>query len=141
MLIAVPQYFVGVGTKMEGLRVLLVDDELDYLDSLIKRLVDRGFNAVGVTSGSQALALLDTQDFDVALLDYRMPGMDGVETLREMVQKRPRLAVIMLTGQSVSDLGVQGLDLPDENYFVKPIFINDLVAAIHRAHERKLEGL
>jgi DNA-binding NtrC family response regulator len=124
---------------MEKLRILLVDDEQDFVESVVKRLNDRGLDAGGVTSGSQALNLLDTQDFDVAILDYRMPEMDGVEALREMKKKRPRMSFIMLTGQSVSDLGVQGLQLPDQNFVVKPVSIDDLVKLIHQVHQRKLK--
>jgi len=126
---------------MEKLRILLVDDEEDFIDSLVKRLKDRGVDAVGVTSGIKALELLSVQDFDVAILDYRMPGMDGVETHRKMKEKCPHLSIIMLTGQSVSDLGVQGLELPDENYIVKPVSIDNLLKIIHESHLRRRKEL
>lgn len=68
---------------MDKFRVLIVDDEVDFVETLVKRLIDRGLEVDGVNSGKAALEIIDTKDFDVIVLDVKMPGMDGIETLRE----------------------------------------------------------
>ncbi|MGO9569525.1 MAG: response regulator [Desulfomonilaceae bacterium] len=122
---------------MEKLKVLVVDDEEEFVDPIIKRLNDRGLEAVGVYRGQQALDLLAVKDCDVVILDLRMPGMDGLETLRELRKSKPFLPVIMVTGQGPSELGVQGLELCDHNHLVKPTRFDDLLAEIHRAHKKR----
>ncbi len=122
---------------MEKLKVLIVDDEEEFVDPLIKRLNDRGLEAVGAYRGQQALDLLQGKDFDVVIMDLRMPGMDGFETLRELKKSKPLLPVIMLTGQGPSELGVQGLDLCDHTHLVKPVSFDDLLAEIHRAYNKR----
>ncbi|NTU49217.1 MAG: response regulator, partial [Syntrophobacteraceae bacterium] len=69
---------------MEAFRVLVVDDEPDFLETLVKRLKRRKVDASGVSSGVEAMEMLEQEHFDVVILDIRMPGMDGIETLREM---------------------------------------------------------
>lgn len=71
------------------MKVLLVDDEIDFLNTLIKRMKKRGIDITGVDSGEKALKFLDTTEVDVVVLDVRMPGMDGIETLREIKKKHP----------------------------------------------------
>ncbi|MGO9570571.1 MAG: response regulator [Desulfomonilaceae bacterium] len=122
---------------MEKLKVLIVDDEEEFVDPMIKRLNDRGLEAVGAYRGQQALDLLLSKDFDVVILDQRMPGMDGFETLRELRKSKPFLPVIMLTGQGPSELGVQGLELCDHNHLVKPVPFDDLLKEIHRVHKKR----
>lgn len=124
---------------MERIRILIVDDEPDFVDPMVRRLRDRNLDAVGVLSGAQALDLLDKREFDVLLLDLRMPGIDGFETLREAKRKQPELGVIMLTGQSASELGAYGLDLADHNYLVKPVPLDDLLTKIREAYASKLK--
>jgi len=82
---------------MGTFRVLIVDDEHDFLETIVKRLKRRKLDATGIDSGIKALELLEKEHFDVVILDVRMPGgMDGLETLKEMKKKRPLLEVIML---------------------------------------------
>ncbi len=124
---------------MEKLRVLMVDDEEEFVDTWVKRLNIRGLEAAGVYSGQQALDLLDVSDFDVVILDLRMPGMDGIETLKQIRELRPLLPVIMLTGQGPTELGIQGLEICGHNHVVKPVSLDDLLTAIRRAHKKRLE--
>jgi len=123
---------------MENLRVLVVDDELDFLETIVKRLKRRKVDVIGVDSGKAALELLDRQHFDVVILDVRMPGVDGIETLKEMKKKRPLMEVIMLTGHASVESGMQGMQLGAFDYMMKPASINDLLEKIHQAYERKM---
>jgi len=83
---------------MDKFKVMIVDDELDFLETIVKRLKARGINAIGVESGYEALEVLDGSNPDVVILDVKMPGLDGIETLREIKKKKPLTEVIMLTG-------------------------------------------
>jgi len=123
---------------MEKFRVLIVDDEGEFVETIVKRLRDRGLEAEGALSGQDALALLDEREFDVCVLDYRMPGMDGIETLRHMKKKKPRMEVIMLTGHGSVESGIQGLQLGAYNYVMKPAPLKDLLHQMEQAYERKL---
>ncbi|MEI7449056.1 MAG: response regulator [Desulfomonile sp.] len=123
---------------MESFKVLIVDDEEDFVDTMIRRLKAKGFDAHGVNRGKEALELLDENDFDVCVLDVKMPGMDGIETLREMKKKKPLMEVIMLTGHGSVESGVQGLQLGAYNYVMKPVPFADLLQQINQAYERKM---
>jgi len=123
---------------MEKFRVLIVDDEGEFVETIVKRLRDRGLEAEGALSGQDALALLDEREFDVCVLDYRMPGMDGIETLRHKKKKKPRMEVIMLTGHGSVESGIQGLQLGAYNYVMKPAPLKDLLHQMEQAYERKL---
>lgn len=123
---------------MASFRVLIVDDEEDFVETIVKRLRDRGLTVDGVNSGTEALSLLDNKDFDVVILDVKMPGMDGIETLREMKKKKPLTEVIMLTGHGSVESGIQGLQLGAYNYVMKPCPLDELLAQMTQAYERKL---
>lgn len=123
---------------MEKFRVLIVDDEVDFVETIVKRLRDKGLEAEGVYRGNAAVELLDTREFDVCILDVRMPGMDGIETLREMKKKQPAMEVIMLTGHGSVESGIQGLQLGAYNYVMKPIPFKDLLKEMTQAYERKV---
>jgi DNA-binding NtrC family response regulator len=118
-------------------RVLVVDDELDFLETIVKRLEVRDIKASGVDSGPKALALLDKEDFDVVILDVKMPGMDGVETLVEMKKKKPQLPVIMLTGHATVASGIQGMKQGAFAYVMKPVELDELLDKLQKAFERK----
>jgi len=122
---------------MEDFRVLIVDDEPDFLETVLKRLKRRKIDATGVSSGKEALDLLERQPFDVVILDVRMPGMDGIETLKEMKKRRPLMEVIMLTGHASVEAGMQGMQLGAFDFVMKPADIDELLEKIRQAHERK----
>ena len=90
--------------------VLFVDDEEDYLTTLLKRMRKRDVEAAGVGSGEEALAYLDGHPADVVVLDVRMPGMDGIETLREIKKAAPLTEVIMLTGHASLEAAREGME-------------------------------
>jgi DNA-binding NtrC family response regulator len=123
---------------MDKFRVLIVDDEAEFVDTIVKRLKDRGLEVEGAYNGQEALDLLGHKDFDVCILDYRMPGMDGIETLREMKKRKPMMEVIMLTGHGSVESGIQGLQLGAYNYVMKPARLNELLKQMELAYERKL---
>lgn len=122
---------------MEGFRVLIVDDEEDFLETLVKRLQRRKIDTTGVGSGPKALEMLRHESFDVVILDVRMPGMDGIETLKEIKRMRPLLEVILLTGHASVESGMQGMQLGAFDYVMKPADIDDLVDRVRQAFERK----
>jgi len=123
---------------MESFKVLVVDDEPDFLETIVKRLQRRKIDVTGVDSGKAALELLEDRHFDVVILDVRMPGMDGIETLKVMKRKRPLMEVIMLTGHASFESGMQGMRLGAFDYVMKPASITDLLEKIMKAYERKL---
>jgi two-component system OmpR family response regulator len=123
---------------MAECRVLVVDDELDFLETIVKLLNKRNLEVMGAESGEKALELLENEPFDVVVLDIRMPGMDGIETLREIKKRKPSTEVIMLTGHGSIESGLQGLQLGAYDYVMKPAELEDLVERIRKAFERRL---
>jgi DNA-binding response OmpR family regulator len=123
---------------MEKLKVLIVDDELDFVETIIKRLRARNIEVSGVESGYLALEALDSSSPDVIILDVKMPGMDGIETLREIKKKKPLTEVIMLTGHASVESGIQGMQLGAFDYLMKPIALDELLEKVRQAYERKL---
>jgi DNA-binding NtrC family response regulator len=123
---------------MDKFRVLVVDDEQDFLETIIKRLQARNINVKGAESGTKALELMAQQDFDVVILDVKMPGMDGIETLREMKKRKPLVEVIMLTGHASVESGIQGMQLGAFDYVMKPVALDELLEKMRQAYERKL---
>jgi DNA-binding NtrC family response regulator len=114
-------------------RVLLVDDELEFLEPTAARLQRRGLSCVTARSGDEALAALSAGAFDCAVVDVKMPGMDGLELLRRMRHDHPEVAVVLLTGHASVQLGVQGMDLGAFEYLLKPVELDDLLDALRRA--------
>lgn len=122
---------------MEDFKVLIVDDEQDFLETIVKRLKRRKIDATGVSSGKEALGILQKQHFDVVILDIRMPGMDGIETLKELKRTMPLMEVILLTGHASVESGMQGMQLGAFDYVMKPAEIDDLIEKVRQAYERK----
>jgi len=122
---------------MDTFKVLIVDDEPDFLETIVKRLKRRKIDVTGVESGIRALELLEQEHFDVVILDVRMPGMDGIETLKEMKKKRPLMEVIILTGHASVESGMQGMQFGAFDYVMKPAEFDELIEKVRQAFERK----
>jgi DNA-binding NtrC family response regulator len=123
---------------MDNFKVMIVDDEVDFLETIIKRLKARKIEVTGGESGQKALELLAGQDYDVIVLDVKMPGMDGIETLREIKKRKPLTEVIMLTGHASVESGIQGMQLGAFDYVMKPVALDELLEKMRQAYERKL---
>ena len=121
------------------IRVLLVDDEKEFVQSLSERLELRQIATKSVFSGDDALALIRQEDFDVVVLDVLMPGRDGIATLREIRQLQPLLQVIMLTGNATVETAIEGMKLGAFDYLMKPTETEDLVKKINAAAKIKQE--
>jgi two-component system, OmpR family, response regulator CpxR len=121
------------------IRILLVDDEKDFVDVLAERLEARDFAVSTAFSGDEAVAKIKEQEIDVVVLDVQMPIKDGVTTLREIKQLNPIVEVIMLTGHASVESGVEGMKQGAFDYLIKPTETRDLVEKIVRAYKRKVE--
>ena len=117
----------------ETIRVLLVDDEVGYLEVLCKRLRVRGFDVVTASSGAGAIRAVRQQDFDVAVVDLKMEDMDGIDVLKVLKKMLPPLQVIMLTGHGSERAARDGLRHGAYDYLIKPIGIETLVDTIRAA--------
>jgi len=126
---------------MDNFRILIVDDEDDFRETIINRLKARKIDVEGADSGPQALKMLGAQDFDVVVMDVKMPGMDGIETLREIKHKKPLVEVIILTGHASVETGIQGMQLGAFDYVMKPIALDDLLDKLRQAQARRLTQL
>jgi len=122
---------------LDGVRVLLVDDEVEFVNTLTKRMNKRNVNATAVQSGEAALEFLENHPVDVVVLDVKMPGMDGIQTLRSIKERHPLIEVIMLTGHANVEVAIQGMELGAFDYLMKPMAIDDLLYKIEDASKRK----
>jgi two-component system, NtrC family, sensor kinase len=118
-------------------RVLLVDDEVDFLTSLSQRLQLRGVPTLSASNGPDALEILDRKPVDVVVLDVRMPGMDGIEALRHIKERHPRVEVVMLTGHADLDTAFEGMRFGFFDYLTKPVQLPELIAKIEDAFRRR----
>ncbi|MCB2170600.1 MAG: response regulator [Deltaproteobacteria bacterium] len=117
--------------------VLFVDDEPDFLQTLLKRMRKRNVNASGVGSGEEALVHLAQTPADVVVLDVRMPGMGGIETLRAIKKKTPLTEVVMLTGHASLEVAREGMENGAFDYLMKPVDIDDLLYKIQDAFQKR----
>lgn len=120
-------------------RVLLVDDEKEFVDTLAERLEIRDFDVTTTYSGESALELLAEKDVDVVVLDVKMPGKDGVETLKEIKNRKPLTRVIMLTGHATVETAISGMKLGADDYLMKPTETEELVEKINKFHKEKTD--
>jgi len=122
---------------MADLRLLFVDDEVEFLEPMAERLRRRQISCTTAQSGDRALEALKQEQFDCAVVDVKMPGMDGLDLLRRMRQDYPGVPVILLTGHASVELGVQGLELGAFEYLMKPVDLDELLDAVRRSAGQK----
>jgi DNA-binding NtrC family response regulator len=122
---------------VDGMKVLLVDDEEEFLQTLLKRMKKRDVQVTGVESGEEALAFLAENAVDVIVMDVKMPGMDGMETLRAIKKEMPLIEVVMLTGHANIEMAIEGMELGAFDYLMKPINIDDLLYKVQDAYKKK----
>jgi DNA-binding NtrC family response regulator len=125
---------------MDEISVLLVDDEKDFLDVLTKRLRKRKLRLVGVSSGEEAIDVIQRTPIDVVVLDMRMPRMDGLQTLREIKRIDPAIEVIMLTGHANVETAVKGMELGAFDYLIKPVDMDEFLYKLQDAYKKKSMG-
>ena len=120
------------------MKLMLVDDEVRFLSSIAKLLSKKGIDAVTATSGAEAIEKLKHQTIHVVILDVKMPGMDGNETLVEIKRLFPMVEVIMLTGHATVESAVDGLKFGATDYLMKPIGIDELIQKAEEAFEKRV---
>jgi DNA-binding NtrC family response regulator len=123
---------------MDYFRALVVDDEEDFLETLVNRLGKRNIDTTGVRSGEEAIELMKKKLFDVVILDIKMPGgMDGIEALREIKKIQPLAEVILLTGHASVETSIEGMKMGAFDYLLKPIRLEELLTKMAQAFEKK----
>jgi DNA-binding NtrC family response regulator len=121
------------------IKLLLVDDEIKFLETISKRLALKNFDVTPATNGEEALAAAEEGLFDVAVLDFQMPGMDGAQVLKRLKERHKYLEIIMLTGHASVDSAVTCTKLGALNYLEKPYAFEKLVEIIQAAYEVRLK--
>jgi DNA-binding NtrC family response regulator len=122
---------------MSEFSVLVIDDEEEFRDLTVKSLKRHKLVVQGAESGEKGLELLQAGSFDVVLLDVKMPGMSGIETLRQIRSSHPLVEVVLLTGHASVDSGIEGMKLGAFDYLMKPIDLEDLIEKLADAYEKK----
>lgn len=124
-------------TKLEALKVLFVDDEIDFLETLMKRMKKRGVDVAGVGSGEEALDYLNMHRADVVVLDVRMRGIGGINALKEIKKIDPLMEVIMLTGHASIEAAIEGMESGAFDYLMKPADFDELFYKIQDAFKKR----
>jgi DNA-binding NtrC family response regulator len=119
-------------------RVLLVDDDTEFLEVMSERLKLRGVEVVTADSAAAALTLIEREAFDVVILDLQMPNIDGIETLKQIKEKHEELQVILLTGHATVEKGVEAIKLGATDFIEKPADLEALKDKIKKAKEKKM---
>ena len=124
---------------MVKMKMMLVDDEERFLQTTSKMLTRLGYDAVTASSGMECLQKLEQDLIHVVILDVKMPGLDGLETLKRIKQQFPMVEVIMLTGHATAESAVEGLKSGATDYLVKPTDIEALVAKAEAAYQKRVD--
>ena len=122
---------------MEKMKMMIVDDEVRFLSTTEKLLSRKGYDVLTATSGAEALENLRVHNIHVVILDVKMPGMDGIETLRAIKRSYPLVEVIMLTGHATVESAVDGLKAGATDYLTKPTDVQDLIMKAEEAFGKR----
>ncbi len=113
---------------MKTAKILLVDDEVAFANNIAKLISKRGFEVKTVYDGESAIRAMDEIDFDVVVLDLKMPGLDGLSTLKLIKTKKKEVEVIILTGHGSMESGIDGIEMGAFDFIMKPVRFDDLHA-------------
>ena len=118
--------------------IMLVDDEVPFVEAMAKRLEKRNLEVKTAFSGQEALeSLAEYQNTDVVILDVKMPGMDGIETLKKIKASFPLAEVVMLTAHATVESAIEGMKLGAFDYLMKPCDMEQLMNKIEEATKKK----
>ncbi|MCF8087751.1 MAG: response regulator [Desulfotignum sp.] len=119
-------------------KVLLVDDEKEFLDIMSERMQARGMTVKTADSADQAMAMLEKESFDAIVMDFKMPGMDGIQALKNIKTKKPELQIILLTGYATVEKTVEAMKIGATDLLEKPADLEKLAAKIKQAKAEKM---
>jgi DNA-binding NtrC family response regulator len=119
-------------------KILLVDDDVDFGETLAARLTRRGLHVEVATSGEQGIEMARKTMFHVVILDLAMPGMDGIETLKELLKRCPGIQVMLLTGQATIQAAVEATRLGAMDVLEKPTDAETLIEKIHTTRKKHI---
>jgi DNA-binding NtrC family response regulator len=128
---------VKESVQTEPIRLLIVDDEMGFVNILTKRLSRRNMAVTSAYNGTEAIQILRKQDFDVAVLDLKMEEMDGIEVLKIFKKMDPKMVVIMLTGHGSEQAAREGIEFGAFDYLTKPCELEELLAKIREAYQER----
>ena len=126
-------------SSQKKIKLLLVDDEIDFLQAIAERLTLKDFDVIAASTGREAIAAAENDLFDVAVVDFQMPGMDGTKVLKALKDRHKYLEIIMLTGHATIDSAVESTKLGAFKYLEKPYVFEKLVEVIMEAYEARLK--
>ena len=126
-------------SSQNKIKLLLVDDEIDFLKAITERLALKDFDVIAASNGEEAIASAENDLFDVAIVDFQMPGMDGTQVLKTLKERHKYLEIIMLTGHATVDSAVECTKLGAFKYLEKPYNFENLVEVIKEAYEARLK--
>ena len=125
---------------MNRARVLLVDDEVDFTENTKTLLEHRGYEVTAVNSGDSAIKALGQGGYDVMVLDLKMPGMDGISTLKEIKKLQLDTQILVLTGHGAIDTALEAIKLGSYDYLTKPCDIDELTEKLEDAMKKGESG-
>ena len=119
-------------------KVLLVDDEKEFLGIMSERMKARGMEVTTAESADQALSIIEKESFDAIIMDFQMPGMDGMEALKAIKNKKPELQIILLTGYATVEKTVEAMKIGATDFLEKPANLEALAKKIKKAKGQKM---
>ncbi|CAN2041161.1 Response regulator [Candidatus Magnetomoraceae bacterium gMMP-15] len=124
--------------ETKKINILIVDDEEQFLESISKTLKVRDFNVIAVNRGQKAIEAATNNPIDIALLDLKMPGMDGEQTLQELKKLHKWMEVVILTGHGTIDSAIECTHLGAYSYLQKPCDLDQLLKALTDAYKKRV---
>ena len=122
---------------MANVKLLIIDDEVEFASTLCQRLQLGGMDAMNVHSGGEGLAVLSEVEPEIVILDLKMPDMSGLDVLEGIKKHNPSIEVIMLTGHGSSGSGIEAMEKGAYDYIMKPVDLRELLEKINSADEKR----